>query len=526
MLFDHLFFTRAARGNVTCLTFDTSNMKTLLDIAEVIASRGNGRRLAVTEPQDGTDTLFSSFIKGLLDHRYATDDEAASELYGTNHQDQRYRTLKSRAFDRLLHVLLLLDFRRPTYSEYIAQYHRCARNVVAVRLLMSFASRKIGTRIAEKTLIVTKRYQFTELTLDLLILLRASYSIYLDRRSFQECNEQIREHLALFKAELRSDEILHHLQINTRQGEGLDVSTRRAAQTWLTEHAEITQLKDSNKLRLNQHLIAIVHHGLEGNVREFCEACDDARRFYDETPALADPVRVGSLSLIKLRACLTGRQIGLVAHEISNIVKEFTEGSPEWFKALEYGTMAYIHSGDYNSAFQLWVRGRMHSVYSHMPTHVMEPWRLLEAYVHLLVQLDLITPKQGGNLQFDTTSFLRAVPEFSMEHARYNSHILILHVCFHLMHGDYKSADARLEHLRVYASRYIKSSHDQVLRVFIKHLVGLSKAKYKVSRVTVSTESITEQLHASVPANGLAEPNEIVPFSVLFHQLSSILARR
>jgi hypothetical protein len=501
-------------------------MDILLDIANVIASRANGRRLAITEAQDGSDTLFSSFIKGLLDRRYASDDDAANELYGTDHQDQRYRTLKSRAYDRLLQVLLLLEFRSPKHSEYIAQYHRCARNVVAAKLLMSFASRKIGTRIAEKTIIVTKRYQFTELTLDLLILLRESYSIFLDRRSFQKCSEQIRECLALLRAELRSDELLHHLQIITRQGDGLDESIRHSAHTWLTEHAAIPQLKDSNKITLNQYRLAIAHHGLEGNVREFCEACDNVITFYDKTPSLAHPIRVGSLGLLKLRACLTGRQIDLVAHEIGNIVEEFTEGSPEWFKALEYGIMAHIHSGNYDSALRLWLRGRMHSSYSHMPPQVMEPWNLLEAYVHLLIQLDLITPMQGDTLQFDTSSFLRAVPDFSKERARYHSHILILHVCFHILLGDYKSADARLEHLRIYASRYIKSSHDEVLRVFIKLLVGLSKAKYKASRITTNHAMITEQLHASVPLNSLAEPNEIVPFTVLYHQLSSILGRR
>lgn len=501
-------------------------MNTLLDIAQVITSRANGRRLAVTEAQDGNDTLFSSFIKGLLDRKYATDDDAANELYGTNHQDQRYRTLKSRAYDRLLQVLLLIEFRRPTHSEYIAQYHRCARNVVAAKLLMSFASRKIGTRIAEKTLIVTKRYQFTELTLDLLILLRESYAIFLDRRSFQKCSEQIREQLALLKAELRSDELLHHLQIITRQGDGLEDSIRHSAHMWLTEHAAIPQLKESNKITLNQHRLAIAYHGLEGNVREFCEACDSARRFYEETPVIAHPVRIGSLGLLKLRACLTGRQIDLVSHEINTIIEDFTEGSPEWFKALEYGTMAHIHSGDYDSAFQVWRAGRIHDAYLRMPPQFMESWHLLEAYVHLLIQLELITPLQRDYPQFDIPSFLRVVPEFSKERARYNSHILILHVCFHIMLGDYKSAGTRMEHLRIYASRYIKSSHDQVLRVFIKHLVGFSKANYKMSRITTSTDSVTAQLHASVPAGSLAEPNEIIPFTVLYQQLSSYLARR
>lgn len=501
-------------------------METLLDIAHVIASRATGRRLAVTVVQDGTDTLFSGFIKGLLDRRYTSDDEAANELYGTDHQDQRYRTLKSRAFDRLLQALLLLDFRRPTHSEYVTQYHRCARNVVAAQLLMSFASRKIGTRIAEKTLIITKRHQFTELTLDLLILLRESYSIFLDRRTYQECNEQIKEHLALLKAELRSDELLHHLQIISRQGDGLDESIRHSAKTWFSEHEAIPQLNGNNKITLNQHRLAIAYHGLEGNVKEFCEACDSARRFYKETPVIAHPIRIGSLGLLKLRACLTGRRIDLVSHEIDSIIEEFAEGSPEWFKALEYGIMAHIHSGNYDSAFQVWRRGRMHDAYLRMPSQFMEPWSLLEAYVHLLRQLALITPGQSDNVEFDVMSFLRAVPEFSKERARHNSHILILHVCFHIMLEDFKSADARMEHLRIYASRYIKSTHDQVLRVFIKLLVGFSKANYKVSRVTTSADAVTEQLHASVPAGSLAEPHEIVPFTVLYQQMSSYLAQR
>ena len=501
-------------------------MDTLLDIARVIATKANGRRLADTVVLDGSDTLFSGFIKGLLDHRYTSDDQAALDLYGTDHQDQRYRTLKSRAFDRLLHALLLLDIRRPAHSEYVTQYHRCARNVAAARLLMSFASRKIGARIAEKTLSITKRYQFTELTLDLLIILRESYSIFLERRSYQECNEQIKTYLALLKAELRSDEILHHLQIITREGDSLSEDVRQSARAWYTEHGAIPQIQDSQKITLNHHRIAIVHHGLEGNVQEFCDACDNARRFLDETPTIAHPIRVGAFGLLKLRACLTGRQVHLIAHEIESIVGNFPEGGPEWFKALEYGIMAFLHSGSYDSAFQLYLKGRRHPVYPQIPPHVQESWRLLEAYLHLLIQFDLIRPEYGADVPFDIISFLRDVPELSKEHARYNSHILILHVCFLIALGEYKTADARLEHLRIYSSRYIKSSHDNVLRVFIKLLTGFSKGNFKGSRVMPSTESITEQLHASVPINGIAEPQEIVPFTVLYHQLSSILSRR
>ena len=501
-------------------------MDTLLDIARVIASKATGRSLADTVVHDGSDTLFSGFIKGLLDNRYTSDDQAALDLYGTDHQDQRYRTLKSRAFDRLLHALLLLDIRRPTHSEYVTQYHRCARNVAAARLLMSFASRKIGARIAEKTLSISKRYQFTELTLDLLILLRESYSIFLERRSYQECNEQIKTYLALLKAELRSDELLHHLQILTREGDALDEHIRRSAHAWYTEHSATPQMQDSYKITLNHHRIAIVHHGLEGNVHGFCDACDNARRFLGETPAIAHPVRVGAYGLLKLRACITGRQVHLILHEIDSIIGEFAEGSPEWFKALEYGILALIHSESYDSAFQLWLKGRRHAVYPQIPPSFQDTWRLLEAYLHLLIQFELISPMHGVDVPFDISSFLRDVPEFSKEHARYNSHILILHVCFNILRGDYKSAEARLEHLRIYASRYIKSSHDNVLRVFIKILVGFSKANYRVPRVMTSTDSITEQLHASVPLNGLAEPNEIVPFTILFNQLSSILGRR
>ena len=144
-------------------------METLLEIARIVTDKAYSRKSIEAVIADDAEGVLSAFLRGLIDGTYTNDDDAASALYQSDRSDARYRTLKSRALDRLLQTLLLLEIRKPNHPDYVVYYHRCARNLIAVRTLVTFGSLSVGMRIAEKTLVIAKKYQFTEFTLNLLI---------------------------------------------------------------------------------------------------------------------------------------------------------------------------------------------------------------------------------------------------------------------------------------------------------------------------------------------------------------------
>ncbi|MCO6465128.1 MAG: hypothetical protein J5I53_00795, partial [Bradyrhizobiaceae bacterium] len=83
--------------------------------------------------QDGADDknyFVTVYIKGILDGTFATDADAAKAIYGTGTTDQRYRTLKSRVYDRLIRSILQLQVKQPEHSEYLSYYYKCTRNMI------------------------------------------------------------------------------------------------------------------------------------------------------------------------------------------------------------------------------------------------------------------------------------------------------------------------------------------------------------------------------------------------------------
>lgn len=500
-------------------------METLLEIARIVTDKAHSKRSIDAVISDDAEGVLSAYLRGLLDGTYTSDDDAASALYQSDRSDARYRTLKSRAFDRLLQVLLLLEIRKPNHSEYMVYYHRCARNIIAVRTLLTFGSRTAGMRIAEKTLVIAKKYQFTEFTLNLLTLLRESYTTLVDKRRFLDSNEQIGFYMQLLEAELRSGELLDTVQMESRQRKISQEQLLAMSQDLYSQHVEILRQFDSFKIRMNHYRFTVVYNALHGNLEAVRFTCDEARTYLSNNSHLSQRARLGEFGLLKLQACVNNKQAHLMLHEIDDLLQCFTPGGINWFVTLEFGIQANIQCDSYQQAYDYWSTGQHNGALSRTSPRIQEMWYVVEAYFRALNTLHRLEMEPGVGQIDDINAFTATPPELSKEQAGYSVHVLIAQVCMLIAAREFEAATKRMEYLRLYISQYLKASKDSPIRWFAARLNDLTKARFDIDRMKHPKGRYEPLLRSATASNAPEEFQEIVPLDVLVDAIVSHLVR-
>ena len=83
-------------------------MEILKEILRIVTSKSDKAKVfpELIEDDIASTSLAGRFLNGMANDTYANDEDAAKDLYGTDAGDQRFRTLKSRTYERLMQSVL------------------------------------------------------------------------------------------------------------------------------------------------------------------------------------------------------------------------------------------------------------------------------------------------------------------------------------------------------------------------------------------------------------------------------------
>lgn len=503
-------------------------MEILQEILNIVTNRKDAKRsLPELDPASpASTTLAARFMQGVVSGEYSSDDDAAEKLYGTTASDQRFRTMKSRTFDRLLQSVLFLQVRQPEHSEFLSYYYRCMRNTFVAQTLMRFSARKAGYLVASKTLTIAQRYQYTDLCLTLSVILRETSAVWYKRAAFMRHHANVQLYFRQLEAEYQADYLIDYLGIETditsrsnSQLEALHVST-------LNTVNELADAHGTNTLKLNQFRAALSYYDFMGNYFSVMRICDEAVAYLDQHPHLAQKARYGEFMLMKMTSALAVRQY-LEVHELSErCIHSFTAGGNNWFFACDLAFIAALNVQDYQFAENIYNLAVSHRKLSLQPERTRERWLIYAAYLYLAEQLGLYTSITERSRSFRLTTYMNSVPEQSKSKKVFNVLIIVSQYLILILHGDYDAAERRGEYLRVYASRYLKEPHFARIRLFLRILHTFPRYSFLSNDIRKRIEPLLKKLNASKGSNESSEINELIPFEVLIDAILQHIERR
>ncbi len=493
-------------------------MKYLIELVALLNKnklKSNGLWNVLLEPASKMEALYEL----VHDNRVQTDEEAAALLYEHQEELYRYGSLKNKLKDRLIEGLFLLDFKEPAFSDRQRAYYECNKKWAAAQILMTRNARLNGIEQLEKLLRLTTRFEFTELSLNVLRMLRLHYgTVEGDQKKYDQINEQFQELQTLWLRENRVEELYTELTVKyvTSKSAKQDIST--LSKQYYDEIAPWLGESDAFKLHLMGRLLQVTIFSSVNDYHQTAALCEEAIRFFEQKPYDSGlPLQVFYYQLvvcyIQLKEFDKGQAMVDKFHHL------FEEGSFNWFKLQELYYLLAMHTAQYSEAALVCHKVLRHAKLPAQPGHVAEMWKIYEAFIQFLYKIEKI-PQPPKPVKFRMHKFLNEIPVFSKDKRGMNIPILILQILFLISERNYDLSIDRIDAIEKYCSRYLKRNETFRSNVFIKMLIHIPLASFHAEAVKRKTDKLFELLKEN-PLEIANQPHEIeiIPYEELWDML-------
>lgn len=379
--------------------------------------------------------------------------------------------------------------------------------------------------ISEKTLKISHKYEFTEVSMQFAKILFQHYSTTLIRKSkFIKYRDMYLYYSYLFQKELvlikisniigydvNSNDRKYHLDIESFEfKEGLELAIN-----CVNEDATSEMILHASKIT-SHYFIKTKNY--------------DKHIFYNNL-FLEKLSKKSILSLVSIENILINQlEIIFVLRDLKAAIgiknKYFNKinlGNFNWYVCYYYYTLILFHFKKYLEALDTVLFLIQNPSFKSKPPVIKEIIYVLEAYSSFLVKINKVSYHQIST-EFRLNKFLNQVPTYSKDKQGLNISILIVQILHLLASKNYSKIIDRVESLNLYVYRYLRNDETFRSQCFIRIISEVIKAGFKKVGSVFRTQKLREKL-LSVPI--LAYPEaadiEIIPYEDLWEMVLELL---
>lgn len=494
----------------------------LIGILDKTKIRSNGVLSFIIEPDSKMDHLFNAVVGKQVE----TDDDALAFFKGINEDPGNIGSLKSKLKDRLLDAFFLLDFKESNYSSRQKAFHECYKKWATIMALLNKNAKINGIDLAERLLRHTYHFEFTELSLDILRVLRLQYSLVEgDVKKYENVRTQYDRYEEIWMMESRAEKYYSDLMIQYTNSKATVLDVSQLAKTYYEELAPFMSVCTSFKLHLFGRLIELLIHNSQNDYVNTARLCEDAIAFFDKKEYDSGlPLQVFYYNLVvcylQLREFEKGQAV------ISRCEYYFEEGSFNWFKLQELFLLLAMHTGHFEGAFELYEKVTNYPRFEEKAIQIIEMWRIYQAYLYYLIKIGRIDEADGvGKIsKFKINKFLNEIPLFSKDKRGMNISVLIIQILYSIADKNYEQTLERIEGIEKYCSRYLRDNDTYRSNCFIKMLLQIPLASFHREAVARKTDRYFKMLN-DVPLEAARQAHEveIIPYEMLWEMTTSSL---
>lgn len=494
-------------------------MRDLIELANLLNKtklKTSGILDIILEPDSKMQQLYDA----LVSQRVRSDDEALSWILDSGDDASKLPNLKNKLKDRMLDSVFLLDFKEPGFSDRQRAYLECYKKWAAAMILVMRNAKVSGMDALEKLLRHTIRYEFTDITCDILRVLRIHYSTHAgDLKKYENTREQLHHFQEIWHMENQVEDLYTELIIHYVNNKATKMEVSEQAKVYYAIAKPYLEKCTSFKVQLFGRLIQVFAYSSVNDYVTTARLCEEAVQFFDKKDYDSGfALQVFYYNLItcylRLRELEKGQNIIL---RCQNLVDS---GSFNWFKLQELSFLLAMHTAHYEAATQVLDRVMNNPRFENQSFQITEMWKIYHAYVHFLIKIGKLPAESlvsQRNAKFKLSKFLNETPVFSKDKRGMNIPILIVQILYALADRDYQQSIDRMESIEKYCSRYLKQNDTFRSNCFIKMLLQIPAYSFHRERVSRHTQKLYEML-CSVPmevANQTYEI-EIIPYETLW----------
>lgn len=506
-------------------------MNSLKEIVQLL-TRNKLKAIETLDLTEGSDSKLAALYDVISRGEVRTDQEAEQILYQGADNTSGYRKLKNKLYRKLINSLVLADLNKTSYSDRKSAYYQCYKEWAALRILLAKNAWTTSVEIAERILKYSVKYEFTELTLDLLGILRLHYGTRIgDLRRFEEYKQLFLHYEPLYIAENKAELLYTELVSHYVNDKSTKTNLREKAEIALTQLSDSLQRYTSYRLHFYGGMIRLMISSTVNEHEQTIRTCEDLIRFFGQKPYRAEtPLQVAYYQKFVCHCQLRQFEHGRSAAE--QCLSLIEEGTVNWFKHYEMYFILAMHTDNYSEALSVFCKVSNHRRFEHLPPNSIEVWHIYEAYLHLLAEFGELPPlKENSALkEFRLGRFLNEAVIYSKDKAGLNISVIIFQICYLIAKEQTGDVIDKAEAIDKYCHRHLSEAHTQRSFYFIRALLTLAAAgnlhedKRKCQKAQ-ALKALALEKYENVAASQEYQI-EIIPFEKLWAMVDNVLQLR
>lgn len=504
------------------------NMQVLRELALIV----NNNRLKNVELLDASKKEGSKtdvFYQGLLNNSFHSDEEAAKFFYNEDKAHPAYQKLRHKLKRKLINHLFFLNPKEPSHSNRYQAFYECYRDWAAAKILFGKNASGAGVNLSFNILKRAKKYEFTELTVDVARTLRVHFgTLEGNLKKFEQYNDLFKEYSKINEFEDLAEELYTELVIRYANSKATDAQIHEKAEESYQKLQDALGKFNTYRLHLCAALIKLTAYSSVNDYVETVKICEESILFFEKKNYLASmPLQIFYYQLLVCHIQLKQYEQGKAAAE--SCLEVLTEGSFNWFKYQELYFVLSMHTYQYQEAYALFLNVIQHKRFTFLPENVKEMWKIFEAYIHYLVQIGKVELDKRDSYftKFRLGRFLNGTPIYSRDKRGMNIPILVVQILFMILQRNYNSAIDRIDAIEKYCSRYLTRDDTFRSNCFIKMLLQIPASSFHKAAVERKTDKFLNRLK-TMPLDVAKQSHEIeiIPYEELWDMVIDSLENK
>ncbi|HQU58490.1 MAG: hypothetical protein KDD02_06520 [Phaeodactylibacter sp.] len=501
-------------------------MRDLIDLVNIVTRTKLRSVELIGDNSDGSSKM-QEFYDLIADGSFSEDDEAAAHFYGADKSTPSFQKLRKNLKDRLVNSLFIIDLKQASYTDRQKAYYECYKEWAAAKILFGKNARTAAVGIARKLLKIAKKYEFTELIVDICHTLRLFHgTIEGDYKKYQQYNEDFKAHEQMWIQENRAEEYFIELSIGFINSKATKTEFQEKARAYHKAVQPAMEQYNSYHLHLCGRLIEVSIFTAVNDYRNTLQVCDQAIAFFEKKGFVASvPLQVFHYQ--KFICHIQLREFDQARLAAEDCLKYLEEGKFNWFKLYELYFLLYTHNEQYLKAREILNKIIAHPNFPELPGNVQETWKISEAYLYFLETAGKLSPPSNEAehaSSFRLSKFLNEMEVFSKDKQGMNIPILIIELLLGIATQKYDELIDRVEAMDKYRTRYLRDEEIIRSNYFLKMLLQIPKNAFRRADAMSKAEEDYMAL-AAIPiemANQTFEI-EIIPYEKLWEYILEIL---
>lgn len=487
-----------------------------MELARIVTKRKlKSVELLNFSEEDAEGSKLSEFYHLLQDGQILDEEDAAQQLYGADKQSPAYQKLRNTLKNRLMNSLFVIDLKQASYKDRQKAYYESYRDLAAMKILFGKQARAAAITIGRKIVKTARQFEFTELLVDVLQMMRLYYgTIEGDLKKYEQYSQELAEQQHTWVEENRVESLYLDLSVGFVNSKGANTSLQEQAIRSFQEVREVMNRIPSYRLQLCARLIEVSQFTVVNDYQNTLDVCERAIQFFSGKAYQATiPMQVFHY---QRAICLKQLRRFEEAHDAAETSLEYIEeGSFNWFKVEELLLLLLMHAAQYPEALIHFGIATKHTRFAELPENIRETWLIAEAYFEFLrITKDLQLP---GNHPFRWRKFHNEFEVLSKDKQGMNIHLYILEFLLFTLGDERSDLIDRTEALDKYRLRYLNTEELKRTNLFLKMLAQVPKNAFDRQLVEQKTADDYNALQ-SIPIEiaNQAHSVEIVPYETLW----------